>query len=1584
MAEEDDRNNNNRCRNSSPSASAWSTFYYNNVKQQHHPRSSSGSRLMTTGMHDQHSDYNFLLRSSRRSMSNNGNNGALLRALPLSSDNDDGGDDTNKNDDDNDDNDVEKRQRKRDIFKRTLGIGGNNNNNNNEEEVVKLNTDNLFKGMPDMDSLLGAPAVAPFSQAAPTNADNYDDENKNTLFQKQGQKKEPNLLTPADISALDSKYDELKAQSEQLISEELTKGRRGELSSVADNNDNDYDDDSTSSGSGTNNNDGRMNISQEEARKIVDYAVDEEKRSEQREWNEQKKRELVESWELESRQVEERIQENGGEDLLNNDAVSREIIANDDEKEYLASEAKRQREELDFYERQLLQRKEVEMGDYERANAASNSNNADDADDNFDTAYESALTQIQASRSSKLGPTSLGVMANSIALEEGLQYVRDQKVQREFIKEVEQEAGLVDASDEDVALFFKAPVTYEEERMYRSIVRQIVVKRVPVVAEKRDDVSGDEYDDDDDDDESFTIPNDDQDDITSKAKYQLSPKETVEAYKLLNLWREMHSSQDAMERALGMKDDNVVDSMNIANTRGRRSRPSYNKLEPLFLYEEDTEEKRQKEKDNLTKVLKKGLESDNDVDNSSNELLMKELLEGGITKDRAVRLLDKLLQKQASTATDEADSVIRTSLEELKAVIMEEEDVDDGNNRMGSSSSSSSNNQKSGPIDLSGVFRTSDMEEEEEEQQLPKASSAPASQSSFESSAGSDARTMPSWVEKEKMESTLMPPNAQEEVTPNVEKMPPPPQTPFFQSSDNGDDDDDDKYGGALQDESSSSSTTAGGMFGTYEEQRLQKLATKVGASTEKEMEELRQNMKDLKEAEEMANAQLSDDEFDIAAASAKLGIDVTSLNLDDDSDDQIMSVIGKRPVAPVASINTPSGDQQRKAVLELNEDGIAEDIIVDAHGHLKKMNDEKDAKHDVASDIFRANTAGRYHDEETRDADEAAYREFIKMEEEADKKFDSIDDSNDDTTLLSSEDEDIDAYADDIMSEMKPRPQIRGRRQDFMSQEEIQKERKKESIFGFGDDDDIDPFPAKDSSQQQAASSSYMPEWFHKEQEARGIKVEDLNDDDFDDAKRKWEREERQQKADEYLKKRGEGISISDVLGREYFGPMDESEDSYERTSSTFDSFLARKELLLGYTELTVEDINNIVDYKVDPLSTGYNQYLQKVQRQYSEYGAIFRLEGVLVDMIGMHARAWKKVAETYGYQVQSSDDVKQASLYKPEDAVREVFHWTDDIFELKGIAETHRAAFNEAFNEWLASDGNDVGAASSDEQVSSASGTDTSSSNTGRKTMPGDEEIDSMYFLAWSKLSKDLDKAAPTKDQVSRGIMGRDWEVAVKDIFGWSDDPNEIYDIVVAYDEIFQADYKVLLLKYGIDLDKMNANEEETLFGLNCPDLSLQEGVEEWLDTLQEVDMPCAIVSHLDSSQLDAVLNITGLATYFPPDKRVSSDSNYSSERSELLGAALRVEQRPDQSIVFDNTPNSANEAHEVGMKSVSFVDHYVRYELLTADLSVGYVRDLDLRSLVKMFDKREDMEPLLELDVSSGLQKEQRKLKTAFWDE
>ena len=287
----------------------------------------------------------------------------------------------------------------------------------------------------------------------------------------------------------------------------------------------------------------------------------------------------------------------------------------------------------------------------------------------------------------------------------------------------------------------------------------------------------------------------------------------------------------------------------------------------------------------------------------------------------------------------------------------------------------------------------------------------------------------------------------------------------------------------------------------------------------------------------------------------------------------------------------------------------------------------------------------------------------------------------------------------------------------------------------------------------------------------------------------------------------------------------MDEPDDMYDKQSA-FDSFSARKELLLGYTELTIEDINNVMDNKNDPLATGYNPNLARVQRPFSEYGAIFRLEGVLSDLVGLHVGAWKAVAEKYGYQIQSSDEVRQASLYKPDYAVREVFYWTEDIFELKDIAETHQAVFNEAFDQWLEAGSVAVNESEDDRDALVLP----SAASAPPQTTPSDEEMNTMYYLAWSKLANNLDKTAPTNDKVYRGIAGGDWEVAVKDIFGWTDHPDEVYDIVVAYDEILQDDYKRLLEKYDIDLDKLDAEQDESEFG-RFPAVSLKEGVTEWL---------------------------------------------------------------------------------------------------------------------------------------------------------
>ncbi len=96
----------------------------------------------------------------------------------------------------------------------------------------------------------------------------------------------------------------------------------------------------------------------------------------------------------------------------------------------------------------------------------------------------------------------------------------------------------------------------------------------------------------------------------------------------------------------------------------------------------------------------------------------------------------------------------------------------------------------------------------------------------------------------------------------------------------------------------------------------------------------------------------------------------------------------------------------------------------MDVEGCLRKM---ESGGGDIAADIFRAKTAGWHNNPQTRDADKVVFRDFHKTEEEAEKKLQSLDSevSNIKSVVVSSwEDINLHAYADDIMSEMKPHPQ--------------------------------------------------------------------------------------------------------------------------------------------------------------------------------------------------------------------------------------------------------------------------------------------------------------------------------------------------------------------------------------------------------------------------------------------------------------------------------------------------------------------------------------------------------------------------------
>ena len=140
--------------------------------------------------------------------------------------------------------------------------------------------------------------------------------------------------------------------------------------------------------------------------------------------------------------------------------------------------------------------------------------------------------------------------------------------------------------------------------------------------------------------------------------------------------------------------------------------------------------------------------------------------------------------------------------------------------------------------------------------------------------------------------------------------------------------------------------------------------------------------------------------------------------------------------------------------------------------------------------------------------------------------------------------------------------------------------------------------------------------------------------------------------------------------------------------------------------------------------------------------------------------------------------------------------------------------------------------------------------------------------------------------------------------------------------------------------------------------------------------------IISYLDRDQVDVLVEYAGLSDLIPRDKRVSSTNGYRRDTYQMLGAALRVERRPDHCVVFDASPYSSVAAHDNEMRSVCLIGAFPRYDLLAADTTSNSFEELTAMNIRRLFGERISDQPQQEsLGVQPGTVK---KAKTRFWDD
>jgi len=887
------------------------------------------------------------------------------------------------------------------------------------------------------------------------------------------------------------------------------------------------------------------------------------------------------------------------------------------------------------------------------------------------------------------------------------------------------------------------------------------------------------------------------------------------------------------------------------------------------------------------------------------------------------------------------------------------------------------------------------------------------------------------------------------------------------------------------------------------------------------------------------------------------------------------------------------------------------EDVIV-YHKHSTTWD-----KTSISDQLYRSlSPEGSLKDDpEAKEKDKTAFEEYLKKEQEMRNRVESMDVpqadvlgtvsfSDDDQGTEASEEfldlDKVDDYVDSALDSIGPRPEVRKRKRTV--DPDYARDYGDMRSGGFGDDDVEDdnvPEWVKIGRRQEAERKQAAFDSTRAEDEEGGASLKDYD----------YEEKERQAAEFERETSTSTDIDIGEVLGRDYFGPGDEPDDFYsldKGRGSSFSSFQKRKKTLLEYTELTVTELNSLIEYKESETATGASRYLKKVRRPYREFGAIFRLEGLLVDITGLQWEAWKETAKKHELEMPSLEEVRTASAHRAPYAIQRIFYWTDDVVEVRDIAKSHSDALNEVFAQWMEEQGVtytppqgpksfDLFGVEEDESMpETAAGSLSVSTSAPTSEVPsgeGDESDDTtsipqpsesdyigMQFRSWkkaseacgysepsvdemqiamftgpeeavekvfgwttdsdtipnvvsiyrdafrqetdlwarqhqpeviSKLKKEKSTAttpaeetpreaedsstnalsrddvaemqlfawstaadrhgfevpslediqlaswvspdeavqrvykwtddalavqsiastyreamkkitdiyikkkniqvaaaakessaphdaaakAPTQDDVMK-IQLEAWaqtakqyghdaptmdeielaafsgpDEAVRRVFKWTDDAEKSSEIIAAHKSILQSLSQEFLRRFGQGTGSATVTASSSAAATDREDedlplFQLEDGGVDWIKALLDVEMPCAVVSHLDQEQLDVILETTGLDTIFPPDKRVSATNFYASQSQEFLGAALRLERRPDYCAVFDTTPSSAAAAHQVDMQSICRIGSYKNYDLLGADLTFKYFTQLQTQVLRGLFTDNKLDEPQTEI--------------------
>lgn len=612
-------------------------------------------------------------------------------------------------------------------------------------------------------------------------------------------------------------------------------------------------------------------------------------------------------------------------------------------------------------------------------------------------------------------------------------------------------------------------------------------------------------------------------------------------------------------------------------------------------------------------------------------------------------------------------------------------------------------------------------------------------------------------------------------------KRPPPPKTPFF----------DEAYTADIE-----TVDVTNTKLGSADDQKLLNMYRRAGARTKEEQDSIRKQWEEFQALEKSRRDEsgLSDQDDSTLIDKASLKYDLSEvLTSDGDFDaEKILSTIGPRP-ARKKKVANPNSDDDTKYKSELDPTQVSESL-------------------------FRSVAAvggGRFKDDvEARELEKANFEEYLKKEEEMRRSLDSLDENA--KKLAQEADIRIDdpSYAQDVLASIGPRPVFKKARKEVID-EKVLSDRGGVAYAEDDDEEDLDD-DNSDDSDDVPSKMDFVPDWLKKEREAMkkktgyesstgfaGRNIDEIFDDDKYDHNLRQLHEYEQRRSG---RQKQMGIDISDVLGSRARGSDDYADYSYDtdyfrgrEDGWGAASFEARKANLLDYVELSTSELNNLMDHRASVYATGVSQYLPRINKPFKEFGAIFRLEGVLVDLTGIHYEVWKKVAAEFQFKQPILDDVRRAAVLRPDVAVREIFYWTNDVFMGRGVASCFQRIFREVFHAWASSNGlarewtdkkpEKGSMAIGADSLPDSKSTQRSSARPSLTRQESEQSKLKRYQEAWITTAKELELSLPTNEQIAQSTFLSP-DIAVRDVFRWTSDRQDIDAVVAVFSAILNGD--------------------------------------------------------------------------------------------------------------------------------------------------------------------------------------------------